>query len=265
MRKTENALLEQNLDEAPWTIQQTFHGILLTLVPWILLALGLSNLNGGSRRTAPLPPQVDLVNAVIVFVFSTLIEATFLIAPFYFAYSAVRSEVAGPYRWRAALRALGIRAFNVGNALSLVVILFLSFFAINALYQYLITALHLHLQTNDQLILQQSKEAPISTYATLIASVLVAPFCEEVFFRGFVFPGLLRGMPLGWALVLSALIFAVAHADPGSFAVLFFIGLALAFVRWRTGSVWPGMLLHLLNNGIAALLIVLTMWGVMHS
>jgi membrane protease YdiL (CAAX protease family) len=65
--------------------------------------------------------------------------------------------------------------------------------------------------------------------------------------------------------VLSALIFAVAHADPGSFAVLFFIGLALAFVRWRTGSVWPGMLLHLLNNGIAALLIVLTMWGVMHQ
>ena len=69
-------------------------------------------------------------------------------------------------------------------------------------------------------------------------------------------------MSLVWAIVLSALIFGVAHADPGSFVVLFFIGLALAFVRWRTDSLWPGILLHMLNNGIAALLIVLAMHGI---
>jgi membrane protease YdiL (CAAX protease family) len=157
------------------------------------------------------------------------------------------------------LRALGFRSFDVGPALLWVVGLILAFFAINGLYQYIITALHLHLQTNDQYILQQSKNAPISTYATLLASVLVAPFCEEVFFRGFVFAGLLRGMPLGWAIVLSSLIFAVAHADPGSFAVLFFIGLALAFLRWRMHSIWPSIILHLLNNSIGAFLIVLAM------
>lgn len=257
-------MIEQKFDEAPWTIQQTFLGILLTLVPWVILALGISGLNGRSTRTAPLPPQVDLVNAIIVFLFSTLIEAAFLIAPLYFANAAFRATVPKPYRLREALRALGFRAFKVGEALFWIVVLFFAFFAVNALYQYLITALHLHLQTNDQVILQQSKNAPLSTYATLIASVLVAPFCEEVFFRGFVFPGLLRGMAPGGAIVLSALIFAVAHADPGSFVVLFFIGLALAFVRLRTGSLWPSMLLHLLNNGIGALLIVFSMQGILH-
>ncbi len=257
----ENILIEEKSHEVPWTVQQTFLGILLTLVPWVILALGLSSLNGPPSRTTPLPPQVDLVNAVIVFLFSTLIEVALLVAPFYFANAAMRSSTVEALRPRAVLRVLGFRAFNVGSAIFLVGVLFFAFFAINALYQYVLTVLHLHLQTNDQFILQQSKAAPLSTYATLIVSVLIAPVCEEVFFRGFVFPGLLCGMSPAWAIVLSALIFGVAHADPGSFAVLFFIGLALAFVRWRTDSLWPSILLHMLNNGVAALLIVLAMHG----
>lgn len=68
-------------------------------------------------------------------------------------------------------------------------------------------------------------------------------------------------MSLGWAIIISSLLFGVAHADPGSFPVLFVIGLALAFLRWRTQSIWPCMILHMLNNGIAALAIVLTMQG----
>jgi membrane protease YdiL (CAAX protease family) len=249
---------EHKLDTAPWTIQQTFLGILFTLVPWIAFALGLSSLGGGAPRTTPLPPQADLINAIITFIFSALIEAAFLIAPFYFAHRAFRSTTP---RLRLMLRALGFRGFNVVSALSWIVVLIIAFFAVNALYSYALSVFHIHLQTNDQAILQQSKYAPLTTYATLLASVLVAPFCEEIFFRGFVFTGLLRGMPLVWAIIFSALIFAVAHADPGSFAVLFVIGLALAFIRWRTRSIWPGMILHFLNNAIGAILIVQAMQG----
>ena len=134
--------------------------------------------------------------------------------------------------------------------------------AVENLYQYIITVLHLPLQTNDQILLARSKEAPLTIYATLLGAVLIAPICEETFFRGFVFPGLCRGMPLGWAIVISSLLFAVTHADPGSFLVLFVIGLALAFLRWRTNSIWPGIFLHTINNSLAALVIILTMNGV---
>jgi membrane protease YdiL (CAAX protease family) len=142
-------------------------------------------------------------------------------------------------------------------------LLFVVFYLVNGFYQYVVTVFHLNLQTNDQVILQQSKDAPFTTYATLIASMLVAPLCEEVFFRGFVFAGFLTRMPVVVAILLSSLLFALAHADIGSFAVLFFIGLALAFVRWRTRSLWPSILLHLLNNGAGALVIVLVMSGVL--
>jgi CAAX protease family protein len=246
------------MDVAPWTTQQTFLGTLITLIPWIILTLILSTLNASVKVTTPLSFQADLTGAIVTIIFSALIEGAFLIAPFYYANAAYRSIT---HHLRLALQALGFRRFRFGNTIFWVIILMIVIFGVNTLYSYLITALHLNVQTNDQILLQQSKVAPLSTYATLFAAVIIAPFCEEVFFRGFVFPGLRHGMPLGWAIIISSLLFGVAHADPGSFPVLFVIGLALAFLRWRTQSIWPCMLLHMFNNGIAALAIVLTMQG----
>jgi membrane protease YdiL (CAAX protease family) len=246
----------ESVDIAPWTTQQTFFGTLLTLIPWIILTLILSTLNGSVKVTTPLSFQADLTGAIITIIFSALIEGAFLIAPLYYANAAYRSIT---HHVHLALQALGFRRFRFGNAIFWVVILMIVISGINILYSYLITALHLNVQTNDQLLLQQSKVAPLSTYATLFVAVFIAPFCEEVFFRGFVFPGLRHGMSLGWAIVISSLLFGVAHADPGSFPILFVIGLALSFLRWHTQSIWPCMMLHMLNNGIAALAIVLTM------
>ena len=257
MKQTENSLLEQKSGEAPWTIQQTFLGIILTLVPWIALVVSLSG--GNTTRNTPLPPQLDLINAIVTFFLSSLIEGAFLIAPLYFANRAYRFIT--PHL-RLAWQALGLKKFRVGQALGWIMILAPAIFAVDILYQYLVTALHLNLQTNDQVILAHSKLEPISTYAILSVAVFVAPFCEEVFFRGFVFTGLRNRIPVGWAIVLSALLFGIAHLDPGSFAVLFIIGLALAFLRWRTNSLWPGILLHAINNGVGALAIILVMLGV---
>jgi membrane protease YdiL (CAAX protease family) len=260
MLNSEDALVEHKLDAVPWTIQETFLGFILTLVPWVALVAVLSQLNQGKATpNTPLSFQADLGNSIFVFIFSCIIEGAFLIAPLYIANRVYHSIT--PH-FRIALQALGFRKFNVRRAAAMIVLLLLAILAVDNLYQYVITVLHLSLQTNDQVVLQHSKIAPISTYATLLAAVFVAPFCEEIFFRGFLFPGLLRSMPVGWAIVLSSLLFAVAHADPGSFAVLFIIGLALAYLRWRTNSLWPGMILHFINNGLGALLIILVMQGV---
>ncbi|GAC1427707.1 MAG: hypothetical protein NVS4B1_23900 [Ktedonobacteraceae bacterium] len=257
-------MVEQKLEQTPWSLRQTLIGIFLTLVPWIILALGLTSLNQSGKSTQPhrLSPQADLTSAIITLLFSILVEAAFLIAPLYFANRTVPKF--GNHR-RSIFYSLGFRRFQWLGTLGMIVLLFFAFYLVNGFYQYVITVFHLKLQTNDQAILQQSKEAPLTTYATLLASVLVAPICEETFFRGFVFAGFLNRMPVVVAILLSSLLFALAHADLGSFAVLFFIGLALAFVRWRTRSLWPGILLHLLNNGVGTLVIVLIMTGVLRQ
>jgi len=83
--------------------------------------------------------------------------------------------------------------------------------------------------------------------------VIAAPVSEEVCFRGMLFGGLRTRMPRIAAALLSGLIFGALHALTGISAVppLIFFGFVLALLYEKTGSIVPGILLHMLNNSIA--------------
>jgi hypothetical protein len=85
----------------------------------------------------------------------------------------------------------------------------------------------------------------------LVASTVV-PFAEELFFRGL---GVRALLPLGGmaAVTVTALAFGLGHGIFVALPVLVVFGLALAWVRLRSGSVWPGMLAHGFYNGSALL------------
>ena len=266
LHRAENTLLDQKREEVPWTFSQTIIGLVLSLVPRVLISAGLASLSGSGNATTtrPLSPAVDLTNAIVLFVLNAIVQATFLIGPFFIARYVLQRLNIVP-RLRAILHVLSFRSFNARKALPLVFVCFLAIFAINLLYQLILSALHLNIQTNDQTILQLGKVAPFTVYGLLLLAVFVAPLCEEVLFRGFLFMGFQRSMPLPWAVILSAFIFAAAHNDLPSFPVLFCIGLLLALLRWRTRSLWPGILLHLLNNAWSAISIILVLHGVLHA
>lgn len=255
----------QHPNRVPWTAQQTFYAVLLTLVPWIAFSLFLNTLNGTSDAT---PNQAitmaqDLTGAVVALIFTALIEGAFLIAPIYFINRIARAakEARSLNIWDIGTL-LGLRRFQFARTILWIIGLAVLIFAFDELYSYVISVLHLPLVTNDQVVLQQSKIAPLTTYGVLLGSIVIAPICEELFFRGFVLPGLLQEMAPTWAVLVSAALFAVAHADPGSFLPLFVIGIALGFLRLRSGSTWAGISLHILNNTLASLLIVLAMHNI---
>jgi len=83
--------------------------------------------------------------------------------------------------------------------------------------------------------------------------VVAAPISEEVCFRGFLFGGLRERLPRVAAALISATIFGALHATTGISAVppLIVFGLVLALLYERTGSIVPGILLHMLNNSVA--------------
>ncbi len=94
---------------------------------------------------------------------------------------------------------------------------------------------------------------------TFISLVILPPLVEETLMRGYLYGSLRKSMPkLGAALVTST-IFASAHLEFGSGAPLlwiaaldtFVLSLFLVWLRERTGSLWAGMLLHGLKNGVA--------------
>jgi membrane protease YdiL (CAAX protease family) len=92
---------------------------------------------------------------------------------------------------------------------------------------------------------------PVPVQILLIA--IAAPLSEELCFRGMLFGGLRARMPLAAAALISALIFGALHALTGLSAVppLIFFGFVLALLYERTGSILPGIVLHMLNNSAA--------------
>ena len=86
---------------------------------------------------------------------------------------------------------------------------------------------------------------------SLEALVLMTPLAEEVFFRGFVFAGLLPRLGPGPAIVLSSLVFSAFHFEPAVLIPIFVTGAALAWLYRRTGSIWPCIAAHASQNALA--------------
>jgi membrane protease YdiL (CAAX protease family) len=96
-----------------------------------------------------------------------------------------------------------------------------------------------------------------STYALLAVAFLVtvvAPIAEEFFFRGFFFGALRNWKGLWPAALLTGLVFGAIHVGSAEAAFLLplgFFGFSLCLLRERTGSLYPGIALHCVNNSLA--------------
>ncbi len=85
---------------------------------------------------------------------------------------------------------------------------------------------------------------------TFQALALTTPLTEELFFRGFIFAGLIPRLGVWWAMVASAAIFSAFHLSLGVLLPIFIIGLALAWLYWRTGSLWASIAAHAGQNAL---------------
>lgn len=82
----------------------------------------------------------------------------------------------------------------------------------------------------------------------IIAICLAAPIAEELLFRGAIQGALQKTMKPKWAIFVSAMIFGVIHFNPVQMFGAFIMGLVLGWLYYRTGSVWPGIVTHAINN-----------------
>ena len=99
--------------------------------------------------------------------------------------------------------------------------------------------------------LEQLTEGPV--WISLLSVSIFAPFFEEWLCRGIVLRGLLKKMKPVWAIVVSALFFAVLHMNPWQAIPAFILGLLFGHVYYRTGSLKLTMLMHCVNNTLAVI------------
>jgi membrane protease YdiL (CAAX protease family)/RNA polymerase subunit RPABC4/transcription elongation factor Spt4 len=80
--------------------------------------------------------------------------------------------------------------------------------------------------------------------------IVLAPLAEEAFFRGFIFGGLRRWLRPGWAIVLSAAVFGIAHFIPLIMLPIFGLGVLLASIAYSRKSLVPSIFAHATFNAI---------------
>ena len=91
-------------------------------------------------------------------------------------------------------------------------------------------------------------------WSSFLLVAIFAPIFEEWLCRGMVLRGLLANLKPGWAIVVSALFFALIHANPWQALNAFIIGVVMGYVYYKTGNLWLTMLMHFVNNGTAVIL-----------
>lgn len=181
-----------------------------------------------------LPPGVNILLTVVQ-------DVAFVGAAVFLA-----STVARPAPWQ-----FGLRGTRAGPFVGWIVVAFLAFAVLSGIYASLV-------DIGAQEDLPDELGADSGTVALLAAAFLVtvvAPVAEEFFFRGYVF-GALRNWKGMWVgAILTGLLFGAIHLgsapDVLYLPILALFGLILCLLYVRTGSIYPCIVLHAINNCIA--------------
>lgn len=143
------------------------------------------------------------------------------------------------------LRRLGVRAFRAGEAVKWSLAAVGAYLVFAALYAGIFGA------PEQEDIADSFGPVPVQ----ILLIVIAASVSEEICFRGFLFGGLRERLPRYAAALIAAAVFGGLHALTGLSAVppLIAFGFVLCLLYEKTGSIVPGIVLHMLNNSTALL------------
>jgi membrane protease YdiL (CAAX protease family) len=104
--------------------------------------------------------------------------------------------------------------------------------------------------SNPLLELVLTSANPLALLCFAITALVLAPLFEETLFRGVLLPVLAQRWGGMAAVVISALVFGVAHLSLGELPPLFVLGLGLGWLRLQSGRLGASVLMHGLWNGL---------------
>jgi hypothetical protein len=243
----------------PWTIGDIAKGIgvvigflflliILTVVVGVAIAISMLGV-GGLAELGPEGVQQFLASEAfldrfmpVALALNILFEGAFFFAAWLFS----------SVKYHCGWQALGFRSFKLKRAALLVAVVLFAGLLINLLYEWMLPAPTLP---------QEFTQTGVSLAIFAVLAVMVAPFAEETFFRGFIFAGIGKRFGYGWGAVASALLFALPHIltymQIGALLPVFILGLLLAWLYMRTHSIWPCIFTHFAYNSIAILFMVI--------
>jgi uncharacterized protein len=149
-------------------------------------------------------------------------------------------------------RTLGIKKAKILRSIGYVLVASLALLVLVALAFYLTELLA------PQVDLDQAQEIDLAkptnlfeTGLSFVALVLIAPFVEEIIFRGFMFPAFAKRFGVAVGVIVTSGLFGLVHMQANVGIVTAIMGVLLCWLYLRTHSLWPAILFHSLKNLIA--------------
>ncbi len=202
-------------------------GGLIVDIPALVLGVKIT-----SEHTPPGLEFADTVVQDVVFVLTAIMFAQF-------GGRTVRSWQFG-FRPTPLRRAVGLAALTI-----------VAFFVFSAIW---VVVLNVKEEDTKLLNALGTNETTLLLLASALLTTVIAPICEETLFRGYIFAALSKWR--GWipGAILTGVLFGAVHVGSApvvDLVPLGVLGFALCFLYRRTGSIYPCIAVHSLNNSFA--------------
>jgi uncharacterized protein len=214
----------------------------------ILLVLGSEVYLRATGQAVPAAEKLLEMTASTQFIYILMAEAI-----------AVGATLGFVRAYRAQLSVIGLRRprfSDIGYGLLIAPLYFVLYLAVAAALSQVIPGLNLD---QKQEIGFDDVEGKLQLAMAFVSLVILPPIAEEIMMRGFLYSSLKKWLRIFWAVILTSLIFAIAHLPTGGsggplyIAAIdtFILSLFLIYLREKTGGIWASMVLHALKNGVA--------------
>jgi membrane protease YdiL (CAAX protease family) len=234
---------EEEYPRIKWTVRDVFLAIIFLIViltgVYFLYGKIVSVLNPGN--------QVDITNVTNIS-FSVLYSIQVLLMVGTVWFFAI-------YWRRSTHRDLGLTYYSFIKTMWYSFLALLVILGINFVYVFIVTNF-LKIAPPENKIAELLINKSVSSIILLVVVSLIAPICEEIFFRGFIFQAFKKKWGVFAGLFISSFLFSAAHLELYNFMPLFAIGWVLAYIFQKTKSLFPVIFLHAVYNLLMILLLL---------
>ena len=222
--------------------------MLIALPMWVLIVFVVSNLLISALLWALSVLNIPLDSYIRPAIFQTAI-ATLVYA------LTIAIVIGAPYilrRRKTSLKVIGLDRLPSWTDIGLAPLVFIGYTLVVTVVLALVTA------WIPAFPADQVQDIGFKAFGTradnilaFITLVVLAPLAEETLFRGYLYGKLKGHVPAIAAAVATSLLFGIAHLQWNVGIDVFVLSLALCGLRSLTGSIWSGVLVHMVKNGIA--------------
>jgi len=92
-----------------------------------------------------------------------------------------------------------------------------------------------------------------NVFISILVVGIVAPFAEEFLFRGMIFKTLSKSMSIPAVIIIQGVLFGIYHMNLVQGLYATFLGILFGYVTFKTKSLWPAIIMHMVNNTVATI------------